>query len=110
MLRAPQVLPTLIIRMNDLRIVLGNASVASYPSGGGHFTWFVQYPLGLRALGIDVFWLELLFSRGDRLEDERCAKIFLERMAQFGLTDACGLLIYESTSPEDATLEKGREY
>ncbi len=33
------------------RIVLGTGFLSEYTEGGGHWTWFLQYPLGLRALG-----------------------------------------------------------
>jgi hypothetical protein len=68
-----------------VRIVLGNASLATYLQGGGHWSWFLQYPLGLRALRHDVFWLELLVSSGEREHDVRLIRDFFQRLASYGL-------------------------
>src|SRR5271157_113209 len=56
-------------RMARARIVLGNNSLAKYPDGGGHWTWFLQFALGLAALGQDIFVIEALLSSGDEGED-----------------------------------------
>ena len=40
----------------------------------------LQYPLGLRALGHNIFWLELMKSSGDRVRDAELAKNFLSRI------------------------------
>src|SRR6266568_3440309 len=66
---------------SNVRIVLGNSNIATYPEGGGHWSWFLQYPLGLKALGEDVLWLELLASSGDRARDLRLIQDFFERLA-----------------------------
>ena len=51
--------------MRRLRIVLGGPNLAGYPEGGGHWSWFLQYMLGLKGLEQDVFWLELLSAADD---------------------------------------------
>ncbi len=76
-----------------MRIVLGNASVAFYPDGGGHWSWFLQYPLGLRGLGHDVYWLELLESSGDRSRDLMLIDKFFARVRGYGLADRTALLL-----------------
>ena len=50
-------------------IVLGNRSLGGCPQGGGRWSWFLQYPLGLKGLGHRVFWLEVLRSSGDRARE-----------------------------------------
>src|SRR5207245_483615 len=45
---------------------VGAAFVAQYPTGGGNFWVPLQYLLGLRALGVEAHWLELLWAGGDR--------------------------------------------
>ena len=39
-------------------IVIAPSNVAAFPEGGGHFWVYLQYVLGLRQLGCDVYWLE----------------------------------------------------
>jgi hypothetical protein len=58
--------------------------MASYQRGGGHWNWFLQDQLGLRALGHDVFWLELLRSRGERGHDERLIRDFFSVWPRMG--------------------------
>jgi hypothetical protein len=59
--------------------------VSSYLEGGGHFWVYMQYVLGLKQLGCEVYWLEGFRSQGDtELDVLRIAK-FRKRMEQFGL-------------------------
>src|SRR5262249_49853036 len=53
--------------VRDVRtpIVIGTAFVAQYPTGGGVFWIPLQYLRGLRELGYDAWWVELLWTRGD---------------------------------------------
>ena len=83
--------------MAGARIVLGNNSLAKYPSGGGHWTWFLQIALGLVDLGHDVIVLESLLSTGDEHEDRQRIKTFFDRMQQYGLRERCALLLYPKT-------------
>ena len=39
---------------------LGCGFAAKYPEGGGNFSVPLQWMLGLRRLGLDAVWLELL--------------------------------------------------
>ena len=64
-------------------IVISPTHVAAYPQGGGHFWVYMQYALGLQALGCDVYWLEEV--RGDDVTTAPVVRAFLERMAAFGL-------------------------
>lgn len=68
-----------------MRIVLANATVAKYPQGGGHWNWFLQYSLGLRELGHNVFWLEVVQATDDREHDLALIRSFLERIPAYGL-------------------------
>lgn len=80
-----------------MRIVLGSTHLAGYQEGGGHWAWFLQYPLGLRALGHDVFWLELLLSSGDAGRDQRVIRAFFERVASYGLDGRAVVLVVTGT-------------
>jgi hypothetical protein len=59
--------------------------VSSYLEGGGHFWVYMQYALGLKQMGCEVYWLEGFRNQGDpELDAPRIAK-FKKRMEQFGL-------------------------
>ena len=79
----------------SVRIVLGNSNLAKYPPGGGHWSWFLQYPLGLKSLGEDVLWLEMLASSGDRARDLRLIGDFFQRLATYDLDEQAALLLFE---------------
>ncbi len=82
-------------------IVLCNRSLAYYPHGGGHWSWFLQYPLGLRALGHRVFWIELMKASGDRGRDAELAREFFSRIAFWGLERDCALLVFQDLDVQD---------
>lgn len=68
-------------------VVLSAFNVANFPEGGGHFWVYMQYLLGLRECGCDVYWLERFVPGGDPAADEAAIATFLERMAEFGMAD-----------------------
>lgn len=82
-------------------IVVSPFHVATFPEGGGHFWAYMQYVLGLRQLGCEVYWLEQvpLGAPGD--QNETALEIFSERMRAFGLQDR---FILYSTVPESDQL------
>ena len=64
--------------------VISVYKVASFPDGGGHFWVYLQYALGLRRLGCDVYWLEQLRPARDPERQSYVISTFQERMKQFG--------------------------
>src|SRR5277367_2538242 len=82
-------------------IVLASRSVANYPLGGGVWSWILQYPLGLRALGHNIFWLELMKSSGDRERDGDLAKDFLARISPYGLGPHAAVLVFDDIETQD---------
>jgi len=94
---------------SKLRIVLANASLAKYPQGGGHWTVFLQYLLGLAALGHDIFWLELLKTTGNPAHDQKLIRIFLTRFRHYGIGDNCAVLLADEDRLSEA-LESAAVY
>ncbi len=86
--------------MARLRMVLAG-NLAKYPEGGGHWACFVQYVLGLRDLGHDPFWLDVLPSSGVRAHDERLIKVFFARFAAYGLRDRAAVLVIDKENDHD---------
>jgi hypothetical protein len=82
--------------MGRLKIFIGSAGLAKYPEGGGHWSWHLQYLLGLRALGHDVFLLELLPQSGRLDVDRRRIAIFFARLRRIGFNGCCALVLQNS--------------
>ena len=66
-------------------VVMSVYKVASFPDGGGHFWVYLQYALGLRRLGCEVYWLEQLRPARDPQRGDAMLSTFLERMKRYGL-------------------------
>jgi hypothetical protein len=73
-------------------VVLSAFNVANFPEGGGHFWVYMQYALGLRQCGCEVYWLERFITGDDASRDAATITAFLERLAGFGLKDHVILL------------------
>lgn len=88
-------------------IALGNKAIASYPEGGPMAVGFMQYPLGLRALGHRVFWVEVIQAALVRAKPE-LIKRFFELMARYGLAEDCALIAAEDL--DNQVLEEAEVY
>jgi hypothetical protein len=66
-------------------IFLGCGFAAKYPEGGGNFSVPLQWMLGLRRLGLDAVWLELLPATADAAADEARVQSFQRRLREHGL-------------------------
>src|SRR5256714_1420151 len=64
-------------------VVISAYDVVNYPQGGGHFWVYLQYVLGLRLLGCDVYWLEAV--RTENTSEAAGLSTFRARMQQHGL-------------------------
>lgn len=82
-------------------IVVASRSVSSYPLGGGLLSWIFQFPLGLRALGHNVFWLDLMKSSGDRVHDGEMAKNFIARISPYGFAPHAAVLGFDDIEVQD---------
>jgi hypothetical protein len=75
-----------------MTVFLGCGFAAKYPDGGGNYSVPLQWILGLRRLGLDAIWLELLPGTADPDEDESRIRIFQRRLSQHGLKNSYCLL------------------
>src|ERR1051325_4889390 len=89
-------------------VVLCPFNVVNFPEGGGHFWVYMQYALGLRQLGCDVYWLEKFRGSGDEEADEKLLTPFPAPMEQFGLGGK--LILYRKSGPGGATAEPPQAY
>jgi hypothetical protein len=81
------------------KVIVGSGFVAQSPHAGGVFSVVLQYLLGLRRLGCEVCWLELLWPEG--ADDRPLIRRFMRQLAAFGLErDVCLIYFPEGTWPE----------
>ena len=82
-----------------MTIFLGCGFAAKYPEGGGNFSVPLQWMLGLRRLGVDAIWLELLPATADPREDEARIRKFQRHLREHTLQGHYCLLY--QTPPND---------
>ena len=73
-------------------VVVAPHGVANFPEGGGHFWVYLQYVLGLRQLGCDVYWLEGYATNGHADRDVAALATLRARAEPWGLSDR--LIVY----------------
>ena len=66
-------------------IFLASGFAAKYRLGGGNFSVPLQWALGLKRLGRDFVWLEIMPASKDPAYDRACIRSFRDRLRQHGL-------------------------
>ena len=72
----------------SLKVCLCPTRTLSYPQGGGHLWVYLNWALGLRALGCEVIWLETVS------QEENVASL-KSRLERYGLAEGPNDLVYE---------------
>jgi hypothetical protein len=90
-----------------MTVFLGCGFAAKYPEGGGNYSVPLQWMLGLRRLGLDAVWLELLPGTPDLREDESRIRIFQRRLGEHGLKD-CYCLLHQTPANDAHELAEMR--
>src|SRR6266516_8035036 len=80
-------------------VVIAAHNVAAFPEGGGHFWVYLQYVLGLRQLGCDVYWLEAFRTKGRAEREAAALDTFRARMERYGLSGKVILYLTRSQTP-----------
>ncbi len=75
-----------------MTVFLGCGFAAKYPEGGGNFSVPLQWMLGLRRLGLDAIWLEVLPATADPREDASRIRKFRRLLHEHGLQNSYCLL------------------
>jgi hypothetical protein len=88
-------------------VVISPYNVANFPEGGGHWWVYMQYALGLRRLGCEVYWLEGFRTQGNADQDAAALATFHARLERHGLG---GKSILYLIQPNEATSEAPRRY
>lgn len=76
---------SLVEKFRGRTVFVGSGFAAKYVDGGGNFSVPLQWMLGLRRLGVEAIWLELLPGSDDPAEDALRRNRFFERMREHGL-------------------------
>jgi hypothetical protein len=79
-------------------VFVGSSFVAKYPTGGGSFWVPLQYLLGLRAAGVEAYWLELLWGKPDLAAAREFAASFRADVERLGVAAWVALVLF----PDDA--------
>ena len=82
-------------------VFVGSAFVANYPTGGGNFWVPLQYLLGLRALGVEAYWLELLWPQANVERARRFVSAFQRHMEALGVTDWVTIVLFPDHERND---------
>ncbi|MCW5891659.1 MAG: hypothetical protein KIT14_14075 [bacterium] len=82
-------------------VFVASGFTAQYPEGGGSLWVPLQYVRGLRDLGVDAWWLEVLWPHGDEARDRAYVATFLRTMTALGLGDRTVLLYAPRGSRDD---------
>ena len=82
-------------------VFVGSAFVAKYPTGGGNFWVPLQYVLGLRALGVEAYWLELLWAQGDAARARRFLSDFQRHVEALGVADWVTVVFFPDNERDD---------
>ena len=80
-------------------VVVAAHNVAAFPEGGGHFWVYLQYVLGLRQLGCDVYWLEAFRTKGRAEQEATALATFREWAKMYGLGDKSIIYLTHSREP-----------
>src|SRR5881296_3480141 len=80
-------------------VVIAPYNVAAFPEGGGHFWVYLQYVLGFRQLGWEVYWLEAFRTKGRTERETAALATFRARLEQHGLGGKVILYVTQSKKP-----------
>jgi hypothetical protein len=87
-------------------VFVGSSFVAKYPTGGGNFWVPFQYVLGLRALGVEAYWLELLWPQSDVARARRHLETFRRYVEALGVAEWVAVVLFPDNEYDEPS---GRE-
>ena len=82
-------------------VFIGSGFIAKYPTGGGILWIPVHYVLGMRELGHDAYWLEVLWTHGDPALDRQLIDRFWRNVDELGIRDHVVLAYFAEGNPDD---------
>src|SRR2546422_1082249 len=86
----------------SITICLAPAQTIAYPHGGGHLWVYLQWALGLRALGFRVIWLEGVDPRDPEHDPREMVTTLKSRLEPYGFAPSLSPLSLENeTLPPD---------
>src|SRR5688572_27750067 len=104
--RRPLTLPGHVGHASSVRsrppVFVASGFVAKYPTGGGNFWVPLQYVLGLRALGVEAYWLEMLWPQGDVERTRGFVPAFRRFVEEAGVAEHTALVLFPDNERDDA--------
>src|SRR5215211_519272 len=82
-------------RAMSVTVCLSTNQTLNYPQGGGHLWVFLNWALGLRALGCEVIWLETVSNKETVSALKSRRKYNGLRLERDGLVERSSDLMYE---------------
>src|SRR5439155_15192163 len=79
----------------SITVCIAPAKTLYYPNGGGHLWVFLNWALGLRALGCEIIWLEAITGANSAATIRECVAALKFRLERYGLVNC--LALYSST-------------
>src|SRR5215469_3680387 len=77
-------------------VFVGSEFVAQYPEGGGVFWVPLQHLLGLLDLGVDAWWVEILYASGDPVRDRERVDAFFATSQAMGVRERVVLVFFDT--------------
>ncbi len=75
----------------SIKVCLTPSNTLYYPMGGGHFWVYLNWAMGLRALGCEVIWLETVYSDIPARVVRQYVAVLKNRLKRYGLAERVAL-------------------
>ena len=86
----------------SITVCIAPVRTLEYPEGGGHLWEYLNWALGLRAIGCSVIWLESVPANSPVTEVQAKVSALKLRLERYDLANTLALYSSDETSPLDA--------
>ena len=94
--------------MTNMNVAVGIPDLCGYLEAGGHWSWALQYLLGLKDLGHNVCMLEFIRSSGRQQADQQRIDCCLAMLNKYGLRESACVIVVPAK--ENPSLENMKVY
>jgi len=86
----------------SITVCIAPVRTLEYPEGGGHLWEYLNWALGLRAIGCNVIWLEAVAANSPLAEVQVNVSALKLRLERYDLANCLALYSSDETTPLDA--------
>ena len=86
----------------SITVCIAPVRTLEYPEGGGHLWEYLNWALGLRAIGCNVIWLESIPANSPFAEVQAKVSALKLRLERYDLANCLALYSSDEISPLDA--------